>query len=172
MGLVSHTIVFTADGLYYPPTGLRSLQVILRGAGGGAGKGGGGGGAAVATRKIGGTDLTRTGGVYDPVEVVVGAGGAGGTTGAPGGASSFGDLVCPGGEGGTADGMVAAVGGCSVMRGGAGGSQALPNGGDTSSGPVRLLAGGGGGGYPGGPGLGRGGASGLVFAPVTAESGV
>ena len=36
MGLVSHTIVFTADGLYYPPTGLRSLQVILRGAGGGA----------------------------------------------------------------------------------------------------------------------------------------
>ena len=77
MGLVSHTIVFTADGLYYPPTGLRSLQVILRGAGGGAGKGGGGGGAAVATRKIGGTDLTRTGGVYDPVEVVVGAGGAG-----------------------------------------------------------------------------------------------
>ena len=57
--------------LYYPPTGLRSLQVILRG-GGGAGKGGG---VVVRLSRPARSSWHRpgpTGGVYDPVEVVVG----------------------------------------------------------------------------------------------------
>ncbi len=163
--------VFTSNGSYFPPQGvaghLVNLYVVLRGAGGGAGlKGGGGGGAAVITRRIYSMDLSKTNGVFDPISVTVGAPGAGGNSGTKGGDSIFGNFVCPGGEGGSEDGELPATGGISFIRGGSGGYADSPHGESVSSSVVRLLAGGGGGGFPGGPGLGNGGSSGLILGAV------
>lgn len=173
--LQGNAIVFTSNNTYTPSDGIVSIDVIMLGAGAGGaagrwdiiagnrrvGSGGGGGGEVHTT--IPASLLPMTGGHFDPISIVIGAGGAGGTgdaqAGTGGGNTSFGSyLTAGGGVGGlsvyTAGANVGGGGGGAGMivggaGGGAGGSGAGENspfaGGNSISG-FSLNGGGGGGG--------------------------
>lgn len=115
-GDVVHT--WTANGIFTPPAGVTSVQVLVVGGGGGGGfpidRTGGGGGA-------GGLISNAAFAVAGTQTVTVGAGGNGGTSGGgatAGGNSVFGSLTANGGgRGGTGPG----AGGVYATAGGSGG---------------------------------------------------
>lgn len=148
--------IYTSTATWSKPTGLRALDVLVRGAGGGGSSSTGGGGGALAintARRVSPLELPET------VLVTVGAGGTGG---GDGGGSSFGDLfAAPGGTGGTGGG----AGGLTFARGGDGGTSGQP--GETvTAGVVRLLAAGGGGAGSGSVGGGSGRVPGNTSHPI------
>jgi len=138
--------VFTANGTWFKPEGLMSVDVIARGSGanGISPYGGTGGDVVVTPRRIVGSDLPAS------VSVIVGSAGAG---------STFGDVLTVAGG---SDSL-----GVGVLAGGVGGAPGA-DGASTSGSVVRLLAGGGGGGGTGG----GGGGSGLVPGVATGVPGV
>lgn len=170
--LQGNAIVFTSNNTYYPTQGIVSVDLIMIGAGGGGGGGswnvignsrkagaGGGGGGEVHTN-VPASLLPKTGGVFDPISIYVGAGGTPGsnqgTAGGGGGNTSFGNyLTAGGGNGGAsvlggADGPIGGgLGGAGMIvggtGGGAGGTSGGKNGGNSTS-AYDLHGGGGGGG--------------------------
>lgn len=126
--------VFTSNGTYTAPSGLKVANVYVFGAGGGGGSGAraaagaatgggsGGGGGGFAYGTFSGTQVGAS------QSITVGTGGAGGAAqtsdstagnnGSQGGTSTFGSLLFAGGGGGGAGGQLAANSG----GGGAGGS--------------------------------------------------
>ncbi|MFC9874890.1 hypothetical protein [Nocardia salmonicida] len=147
--------VYTENDVWTQAPRLQGIELVGRSAGGsGSATVGGGGGAAILTpKRIRAADLPLT------VSVIVGAPGS---SGGAGGDTSFGDIVVPGGQGGSTGGKGGLLAG---MRGGAGGTAGQP-GESVSSAPVRLLAGGGGGAGSGS----TGGRSGLVPAGGTSPA--
>lgn len=124
-----NTRAYLADATWERPLRLTRLDVFVRAAGGnGSSARGGGGGSALVRQSIPLQDIPES------VSVMVGQ---------QGGASSFGDLICQGGESGANGG----TGGYGPFRGGSGKHGA---GDSVTMVPISLVAGGGGGGGTGG----------------------
>lgn len=144
---VQRVTMHTTSGTWTKPGGLVWVRVICVGAGGGgraSGTGGGGGGGAVVE-----SDRLHASRLPETVQFTVGTS----AVGAAGGASSFLDLVAPGGGAGT---TVGGAGGLAPWRGGDGGGPGQ-DGESVSQLPVTTWAGGGGG---AGSGSGWGGQTG------------
>jgi hypothetical protein len=185
--LQGEATVFVGNGLYTPTAGIKSIDVILvgAGAGGGAGvwnviaanrfSGGGGGGGGEVHTNIPASLLPVDGsGNFTPIAITVGAGGTGGVAdfapGGGGGNTIFGSggasLTAGGGNGGACGGNpdgsgIGGTGGAGMIPGGNGGtgaSESSAGGNGTAGGNSTSAYDLHGGGGGGGGGAGFGGA--------------
>ena len=171
---------FTSSGTWTKPTGAKSINVQLFGAGGGGGSGrkdttvatvkcggGGGGGGGFLNVNIPADQLAST------ELITIGAGGSGGAgvsstsngaAGIIGGSTSFNSVICVGGAGGNGGTASAGQGGAGLLQANSGASASVSGGFGVSGNPasvsVAMQIGGAGGGSGGGNSVGNIGAGG------------
>ena len=171
---------FTSSGTWTKPTGAKSINVQLFGAGGGGGSGrkdtttatvkcggGGGGGGGFLNVNIPADQLAST------ELITIGAGGSGGAgvsstsngaAGIIGGSTSFNSVICVGGAGGNGGTASAGQAGAGLLQANSGASASVSGGPGVSGNPasvsVAMQIGGAGGGSGGGNSVGNIGAGG------------